>query len=364
MRIKDIVKPLEEIAPVCLQESYDNSGLQIGYPDQEADKVLITLDITDEVVEEAIQKGCKLIISHHPLIFTGLKKITGKNYTERLVSKIIKNDIAVYAAHTNLDNAAQGINEILGKKLGLINLKILHPKKDLLRKLVTFCPTEHAEKVRTALFTAGAGHIGNYDSCSFNTPGTGSFRGLENSNPFTGETGKLHFENEIRIETIYPIYKEQDILKALFSSHPYEEVAYDIYPLNNTFCRVGAGMIGELEREADEIEFLKIIKKTIGAKIIRHSGLTGNKIRKVALCGGSGSFLIPEAVKAGADVYITGDIKYHDFFDAEKKILIADAGHFETEQFAKELIYSILIKNFPTFAVLISEINTNPISYL
>lgn len=364
MRIKDIVKPLEEIAPVCLQESYDNSGLQIGYPDQEADKVLITLDITDEVVEEAIQKGCKLIISHHPLIFTGLKKITGKNYTERLVSKIIKNDIAVYAAHTNLDNAAQGINEILGKKLGLINLKILHPKKDLLRKLVTFCPTEHAEKVRTALFTAGAGHIGNYDSCSFNTPGTGSFRGLENSNPFTGETGKLHFENEIRIETIYPIYKEQDILKALFSSHPYEEVAYDIYPLNNTFSRVGAGMIGELEREADEIEFLKIIKKTIGAKIIRHSGLTGNKIRKVALCGGSGSFLIPEAVKAGADVYITGDIKYHDFFDAEKKILIADAGHFETEQFAKELIYSILIKNFPTFAVLISEINTNPISYL
>ncbi len=364
MRIKDIVKPLEEIAPVCLQESYDNSGLQIGYPDQEADKVLITLDITDEVVEEAIQKGCKLIISHHPLIFTGLKKITGKNYTERLVSKIIKNDIAVYAAHTNLDNAAQGINEILGKKLGLINLKILHPKKDLLRKLVTFCPTEHAEKVRTALFTAGAGHIGNYDSCSFNTPGTGSFRGLENSNPFTGETGKLHFENEIRIETIYPIYKEQDILKALFSSHPYEEVAYDIYPLNNTFSRVGAGMIGELEREADEIEFLKIIKKTIGAKIIRHSGLTGNKIRKVALCGGSGSFLIPEAVKAGADIYITGDIKYHDFFDAEKKILIADAGHFETEQFAKELIYSILIKNFPTFAVLISEINTNPISYL
>jgi dinuclear metal center YbgI/SA1388 family protein len=364
MRIKDIVKPLEEIAPVCLQESYDNSGLQIGHPDDETDKILITLDITEEVVAEAIQKDCKLIISHHPLIFTGLKKLTGKNNFERLVSRVIKNDIAVYAAHTNLDNADQGLNAILGKKLGLIKLKILNPKKELLRKLVTFSPTDHAEKIRKALFNAGAGHIGNYDSCSFNTPGTGSFRGLENSNPFTGEIGKLHFENEIRIETIYPFYKEEDILNALFSSHPYEEVAYDIYHLHNAFSRVGAGMTGELEREADEVEFLKTIKNAMGTKIIRHSGLTGKKIRKVALCGGSGSFLIPEAVKAGADVYITGDIKYHDFFEAENRILIADVGHFESEQFAKELIYSILIKNFPTFAILISEINTNPINYL
>jgi dinuclear metal center YbgI/SA1388 family protein len=364
MKIREFIKPLEEFAPVYLQEDYDNSGLLIGNPDHEVSKVLITLDITEEIMQEAIRKKCDLIISHHPLIFKGLKSITGKNATERMVQTAIENKIAIYAMHTNLDNVDQGVNEILSDKLGLVNRKILSPKKDLLRKIITFCPFDYAEKVRKALFDAGAGHIGNYDSCSFNTPGTGSFRGLENTNPFAGEKGTLHYENEIRIETIFPIYLEESILNALFSAHPYEEVAYDIYKLENKFNRVGAGMIGELEHETEEAEFLALLKKIIKTGCIKHSHLTGKKVKRVAVCGGSGSFLINDALKSGADAFITGDIRYHDFFEGEDNMLIADVGHYESEQFAKELIYHILNNKFPTFAVLISEINTNSVNYL
>ena len=364
MKIKEIVKPLEEFAPLFLQDSYDNSGLLLGHPDDEIKKVLITLDITEEIMEEAIRKKCNLIISHHPLIFSGLKSITGKNATERMVRKAIKNDIGIYALHTNLDNADKGVNEILCDKLGLKNRKILSPKKEMLRKLITFCPTEHAENIRKALFEAGAGNIGNYDNCSFNTPGTGSFRGSDKANPFVGEKGKLHYENEIRIETIYPVFLEENILKALFSVHPYEEVAYDIYRLENKSNREGAGMIGELEYETDESDFLNFLKNIIKTRCIRHSGLIGKKIKKVAICGGSGSFLIQDAIKADADIFITGDVKYHDFFEAENKIVIADIGHYESEQFVKELIYNVLKNKFPTFAVLISEINTNSVNYL
>ncbi len=249
MKIQEIIKPLEELAPPFLQESYDNAGLLIGNPQTKVEKVLITLDVTEPVLNEAIEKKCGLIIAHHPLIFKGLKSITGKNATERIVEIAIRRDIAIYAIHTNLDNVDGGVNDILCKKLGLKNTRILSPKKEILRKLVTFCPEDHAEKVRKAIFSAGAGHIGEYDSCSFNAPGTGSFRGSDDTNPFVGEKGKLHYENEIRIETIYPVYKEQAILNALFIAHPYEEVAYDIYFLGNEFTRVGAGMIGELERE-------------------------------------------------------------------------------------------------------------------
>jgi dinuclear metal center YbgI/SA1388 family protein len=364
MKIKEIVKPLEEFAPLFLQESYDNSGLLLGHPDNKVSKVLITLDITEEIMEESIRKECNLIISHHPLIFSGLKSITGKNATERMAQKAIKNDIGIYALHTNLDNADKGVNEILCDKLGLKNRKILSPKKEMLRKLVAFCPTEHAENVQKALFEAGAGNIGNYDNCSFNTPGTGSFRGSEKANPFVGEKGKLHYENEIRIETIYPVFLEETILKALFSVHPYEEVAYDIYRLENKSSSEGAGMIGELEYETDESDFLNFLKNITKTGCIRHSGLVGQKIKKVAVCGGSGSFLIQDAIKADADIFVTGDVKYHDFFEAENKIVIADIGHYESEQFAKELIYNVLKNKFPTFAVLISEINTNSVNYL
>jgi dinuclear metal center YbgI/SA1388 family protein len=364
MKIKEIVRPLEEIAPLFFQESFDNSGLLIGNPENEINRVLITLDMTEKIMEEAIQKGCNLVISHHPLIFSSLKSITGKNASERIVESAIKNEVAVYAIHTNLDNVDQGVNSILSDKLGLINKKILLPRKDVLRKLVTFCPESHAEKVRQALFEAGAGHIGNYDSCSFNTSGTGSFRGLEEAKPFVGEKGKLHYENEIRVETIYPAYKEDIILNALIGTHPYEEVAYDIYIIGNKYSRAGAGIIGELENDLDEIAFLKSIKEKTGAAFIRHSSFTGNRIKKVALCGGSGSLLIKYAIKAGADVFVTGDLKYHDFFEGDNKMLIVDSGHYESEQFSKELIYRILKNNFPTFAVLISELNTNSVNYL
>jgi len=364
MKVKKIIDALEQLAPPYLQESYDNSGLLIGHKNDDVDKVLITLDITEEVLHESIRKKCNLIISHHPVIFSGLKSITGKNTTERIVEKAIKNNIAIYAIHTNLDNVDKGINAIICDKIGLINRRILAPKKELLRKLVTFCPVDHAEKVRQAIFDAGAGHIGEYDNCSFNATGTGSFRGSDESNPFVGEKGKLHYENEIRIETIYPVYQENAILKALFDAHPYEEVAYDIYFLGNKFENVGAGMTGELESDMDESDFLKTLKKTFSAGCIRHSDLLGKKIKKVAVCGGSGSFLIENAKKAGADIFITGDVKYHDFFEADGKMVIADIGHFESEQFAKDLIYSVLNENFSNFAVLISETNTNSVNYI
>ena len=364
MLLNTITKELESIAPLQLQESYDNSGLLIGRPDSVITGVIITLDVTEEILKEAISKKYNLIIAHHPLIFKGIKSITGRNSIERIVEEAIKNDIAIYAIHTNLDNVDNGVNDILCQKLGLINTQILSVKSGLLRKLVTFCPIDHAEKVRESIFNAGAGQIGNYDNCSFNASGEGSFRALEETNPFVGEKGKLHFEKETRIETIYPVYHERAILKALFEAHPYEEVAYDIYPLANNFKQVGAGMIGELESPKDETEFLKDIKKITGTGCVRHSALTGRKIKKVAVCGGSGSFLIPDALKHQADIFITGDVKYHEFFDAEGKMLIADVGHFESEQFSKELIYSILMKKFPTFAVQISEINTNSVNYL
>ena len=363
MKIKELIAPVEKLAPPFLQESYDNAGLLIGNSDSEVSKVLISLDVTEEVLDEAISKNCQVIIAHHPLIFSGLKRITGKNMVERIVTKAIKNDMAIYAIHTNLDNVKDGVNAILCEKLGIKKPKILSPKEGILRKLVTFCPLKEAPKVRKAIFDAGAGHIGNYDNCSFNTEGTGSFRALEGAKPFVGEKDKLHFENEVRIESIYPIYKESDIIQALQNAHPYEEVAYDIYPLMNTFGEVGAGMIGELENELDENAFLQKIKETTGTGCIRHSALLGRKIKKVAVCGGSGSFLIHNAIRAGADMFISGDIKYHDFFEADKKLVIADIGHYESEQFSKELIYSILIKKFPTFAVLISERHTNSVNY-
>jgi len=364
MKIKDITSELEKIAPLSLQESYDNAGLIVGNGDMEVSKILISLDVTEQVIEEAKSKGCNLIISHHPVIFKGLKKITGGNYVERIIIASIKNDIALYAIHTNLDNVDQGVNSILCDKFGLVNKRILSPKRELLKKLVTFCPVDFANKVREAVFAAGAGKIGNYDNCSYNVAGTGSFRGSEETNPFVGEKGKLHFEEEIRIETVFPVYKEREIITSLLNAHPYEEVAYDIYPLENEFLLVGAGMTGELKIETDEVEFLNRVKKATGVGCVRHTKLTGRKIKKIAVCGGSGSFLIGEALRLDADIYLTGDIKYHEFFDAEGKMVIADIGHYESEQFAKDLIYSVLIKKFPNFAVLISEVNTNVVNYL
>ncbi|HEY0030402.1 MAG TPA: Nif3-like dinuclear metal center hexameric protein [Bacteroidia bacterium] len=364
MRLKELTDHLESIAPLAYQESYDNSGLICGDPQMEITSALICLDSTEAVIDEAIEMGCNLVIAHHPIVFGGLKKFTGKNYVERVIIKAIRNNIAIYAAHTNLDNMQDGVNAKIAEKLGLTNCSILAPVKNSLKRLITFAPDDHAEAVRSALFAAGGGSIGNYDECSFNSSGTGTFRANEGANPFVGKIGEQHKEKETKIETIYPAHSESRILKALFSVHPYEEVAYDLIPLTNVDKTVGAGMIGELQTEMDEIAFLKQLKQVMKAGSVRYTALKNKKINKIAVCGGSGSFLLHNAIQAGADVFVTADFKYHQFFDAENRIVIADIGHYESEQYTMELFYEIFSKKFSTFALHLSKINTNPIKYL
>ena len=364
MQIKEITSFIENLAPLAYQEPYDNAGLCIGEPEAEINGVLIALDVTEAVVDEAVRLGLGLIISHHPLIFSGLKKINGKSETERCILKAIKNDLAIYSAHTNLDSVQGGVNSKIGEKLGLKNCRVLVPAEGQLKKLATFVPTADLDKVRNALFEAGAGTIGNYDSCGFTVAGTGSFRGSENTNPYVGERGKLHFEEETRLETIFPKHLQNRVVSALLKAHPYEEVAYDIYPLDNLNPQVGMGMIGELEEPVDELDFLRSVKTIFGCEVIKHTALLHKKIKKVAVAGGSGSSFLRAAIAANADVFISGDFKYHQFFEAENKIMVADIGHFESEQFTGELFCELLTKNFPTFAVRLSEVKTNPVNYL
>lgn len=364
MKIKEITAILEDFSPLAYQESYDNAGLIVGSYDDDVNGVLICLDSTEEIIDEAIAKNCNLIIAHHPIVFSGIKKLNGKNYIERTIIKAIKNNIAIYAAHTNLDSVTGGVSFRMAEKIGLKNCKILAPKEEILNKLVTFCPIEQAEKVRKALFDAGAGSIGNYDECSFNSEGIGTFRAGENTNPTVGNIGEQHHENEVKIETIVQNHQLNKSIEALIEAHPYEEVAYDIYPLKNELKIVGSGLVGELEKEEDALSFLKRLKVNLQTDCIRHTEITSDKIKTVALCGGSGSFLLSNAVAQKADIFITGDFKYHQFFDAEDKIIIADVGHYESEQFTNELFYDILSKKITNFAIHLSEINTNPINYL
>ena len=361
--LKDVTTFLENFAPLGLQESYDNAGLITGDYNSEIKTILITLDVTEKVIAEAIQKKAELIVAHHPIIFSGLKKITGSNYIERAVIKAIKNDIAIYASHTNLDSVQSGVNGKICEKLGLQDCRILQPAAQQLKKLVTFIPSEHSQIVQEAVFNAGAGNIGNYDSCGFVTEGLGSFRGNENANPFVGNKGEIHREKEIRFETIFPSYLQGKIISALLKAHPYEEVAYDIYPLENYTQLTGMGMVGNLPQPVAEKKFLQLLKETFNTGLIKHTAFLGKPVKKIAVCGGSGSFLLNKAIASGADVFVSGDFKYHQFFDAEDKIVIADIGHFESEQFTKELFYELLTKKFPTFAVHLSETVTNPVNY-
>lgn len=363
MKIREIIHYFEELAPTILQESYDNSGLIIGDFENEISKMLICIDITEEVLNEAIQNNCGLIVSHHPIIFKGIKKINNDNYVERIIRKAIKNEINIFALHTNLDNLLNGVNGKIAEKLGLRKVKILQTHKKLFRKLVTFCPIDHANKVREALFKAGAGKVGNYDSCSFNIEGKGTFKANANANPYVGEKNKMHTEKEERIEIIYPSYIENSVINGLYAAHPYEEIAYDIYSLENNMPNVGFGIIGELKNAISETKFLLNIKNIFNAKYMRHTKLLNQRVKRIAICGGSGSFLINEAKKAKADVLISADIKYHDFFEADGEILLIDIGHYESEQFTKELIYDIIIKKIPNFGFKISGIDTNPIIY-
>ena len=364
VKVKDILREIEHYAPLPLQEGFDNAGVQVGDVNQHATGVLLCLDVTEEVLDEAIEMGCNLIISHHPLAFKSFKSLTGSNYIERCMMKACKYDLVVYAAHTNLDNAQGGVNYKIAEKIGLKNLKVLEPKENNLVKLVTFVPYAQADAVREALFAAGCGNIGDYDSCSYNLKGEGTFRAKEGTHPFCGAIGELHREGEVRIETILPAFKKSAVVRALLAVHPYEEPAFDIYPLQNDWTQAGSGIIGELDESETELEFLKRIKKTFEVGCLRHNRLTGREIRKVALCGGAGAFLLPQAIRSGADVFITGEIKYHDYFGHEEDILMAEIGHYESEQYTKEIFYSIIRDLFPNFALQLSKINTNPIKYL
>lgn len=363
MKIKEITNYLESAAPLHYQESYDNAGLLVGDANREIDAALITLDCTEEVVEEAIENNCNLIIAHHPIIFSGLKKITGQNYVERTIIKAIKNDIAIYAIHTNLDNIKTGVSAKIAEILGVENCKILSPKKDLLRQLAVYCPVSDTEKVKEALFQAGAGDIGNYDECSFSAKGEGTFRANEGCDPHIGNIGERHTEKEEKIEVIFLKYKENTIISTLKQAHPYEQVAYQIYILDNIYENVGAGIVGELAQKVDTNRFLEMLKTKMQTDCIRHTKLVKNQIKRVAICGGSGSFLLSNAICEKADIFITADFKYHEFFDGENDIIIADIGHFESEQFTKDLIYDLLSKKFSKFAVRLSKVNTNPINY-
>ena len=361
--IKDVTDYLEALAPRSYQEEYDNCGLLTGNAAVPVKGVLVTLDCIEGVIEEAIQQQCNLIVAHHPIIFRGLKKLTGQNYVERTVVKAIKNDIAIYAIHTNLDHVHTGVNKKIADLIGLKNLKILQPKRDTLMKLVTFIPNENAGDVLHALHQAGAGHIGDYKNCSFQVAGEGTFLPTGKAQPAVGQVNQLERVQEVRAEVIFPRPLIQSILKALRQAHPYEEVAYYLSSLENENQEVGAGMIGELEEEMEPIEFLRRLKKVMNTASIRHTSPV-RKIRKVAVCGGAGSFLLRPSIEQNADVLVTADFKYHEFFDADQKIMVADVGHYESEQFTKDLLVEVLKEKFTTFAIIFSKTATNPLSYL
>jgi dinuclear metal center YbgI/SA1388 family protein len=363
MKINGIITFLESKAPPSLQESYDNAGLITGQGEWECTGIICSLDATEEVVREAIAKKCNLIVAHHPIIFRGLKKINGKNYVERTIITAIKNDIAIYAIHTNLDNVIEGVNGRIASMLGLENISVLSQKENMLRKLFTFVPVGQADAVRAAIFGAGGGHIGNYSECSFNTEGTGTFKPGEGSHPFTGEKGKQQREKETRIEVIFPSFLENKIIAALKQAHPYEEVAYDIVALSNSWQNTGSGLLGTFPVAMEEKGFLTALKTIFKTPVIRHTVMLNKPVKKVAVCGGAGSFLITNALSAGADAFVTADIKYHEFFDADASLLIADIGHYESEQYTIDLLHEVLEQKFPTFAILKSGVNTNPVRY-
>jgi dinuclear metal center YbgI/SA1388 family protein len=363
MQISAILSFLEEVAPPAYQESYDNAGLITGSGSWECSGVLATLDATEEVVREAILRGCNLIVAHHPILFRGLKRLNGANYIERAVIAAIKGDIAIYAIHTNLDNVMAGVNGRIAAQLGIVGGRPLLSREGVLQKLFCFVPVDHLEAVRSAIFSAGAGHIGKYSECGFAVEGAGTFLAGEGTQPFIGRQGSRHTEKEARLEVVVPAYLSAAVVKAMIDAHPYEEVAYDLVSLANTHPEVGSGLVGELESPMTEIAFLDRIRDVFGLVVVRHTRLTGSPVKRVAVCGGAGSFLISKALLAGANFYITSDVKYHEFFDAGDGMVIADVGHFESEQFTVDLLFAVLREKFRNFAVLKSDVKTNPVNY-
>ena len=363
MRIKDVITVLEAWAPPSLQEDYDNCGLQLGDPTGEVRSALVCLDCTEAVVAEAAAQGCGLIITHHPVIFKGLKSLVARTYVERTVLLALKHGVAIYAVHTNLDNVLSGVNGEIAERLGLLRTQVLAPRADQLLKLAVFVPKTHAEAMRDALFSVGAGRVGAYDECSFNAEGIGTFRAGEGTDPFVGKRGERHHEAEVRVEVVLPAHLEGRVIAAMRSAHPYEEVAYDLTPLANRHPGIGSGLVGEWEQPMDEGAFVSRLKEVFDLRVVRHTALLGRPVRRVALCGGSGSFLLERAVAAGADAFLTGDLKYHQFFDVDRRLLLADIGHYGSEQFTPALIARYLQREMPTFAVRLTEIVTDPIHY-
>lgn len=363
MLIKEIIDAIEEFAPLSLQEDYDNAGLVCGDPTQEVSSILICIDITEEVVDEAILGGQNLILSHHPLFIQSLKNIRPDSYVKRCLIKAIKHDICMYAAHTNMDSVTNGVSGKMADKLELINREVLKPTGKLYN-LSFYTPRSYAEKVRNAVLDTGAGFIGNYSRCSFSHSGTGSFRAEEHARPFVGEIGQEHLEEEIKTEITVPAHLLNKSTKALLQTHPYEEPVWNIIPLNNADPRVGFGIVGELEEEVDTYELLQHIKNIFHCNLIRHTAVHKSRIKKIAVCGGSGAFLTAAAIAAQADLYVSGDFKYHDFFLAENRIIMADIGHYESEQYTKEIFYELVTKKISKFAVQFSKTYTNPINYL
>ncbi len=370
MTINDVINAFESEVPISYAEDFDNVGLLVGDKSNEVSRILITHDCLENVINEAISLKCNLIFSFHPIVFKGLKKITGKNYVERAIIKAIQHNIAIYCMHTALDNHWQGINDMMCEQLGLENRKILIPKKETICKLNTYIPNNHLETVRNALFAVGAGALGNYENCSFVTKGVGSFQGNKHSSPTLGQKEVFHQEAETQLQLTFASHLKSKVIASLLASHPYEEVDYEITTLENSNQKIGLGMVGELPKALSETEALQLAQKTFHSKGIRHSAFTGKKVKKIAVLGGSGAFAIEAAKAAGADLFLTGDIKYHEFYQAENKLVIADIGHYESECYTKQLIHSILIKKIPKFApafnlgnILISSIDTNPIKY-
>ena len=364
MKIKEIISVLETMAPLAYAEDFDNVGLLVGNPETTATGILVCHDALESVIDEAAAKNCNLVVCFHPIIFSGLKKLNGSNYVERAVIKAIRNDIAIYAVHTALDNHSDGVNKIFCDALGIKNLAILVPKENFIRKLITYTVPDNADEIRNAMFEAGAGTIGNYDHCSFNSSGFSTYKGNSDSNPVFGNKGALTIGDEIKVEVTYKKHQESNILKALFDRHIYEEVAYEIYQLENKHQNIGLGMIGELEIAMEEKEFLHFVKDKMQSESIRHSGFTNKIIKKVAVLGGSGSFAIKNAIKAGADAFLTADLKYHNFYEAENKLLLADIGHYESERYTKNYIVDFLQEKITNFAIILSKENTNPVKYL
>ena len=363
MILKEIVQFIENKFPLETQESYDNCGLTYGHLENKLNGILVCLDVTEEVVNEAIKKESNLIISHHPVIFRGVTKIDGSKMNLRVLEKCIQHNIALYALHTNLDNHLSGVNKKISNRIGIENPKILQPKNNTLVKLSVYIPFDNIEQVEDALFKQGAGSIGDYTDCSFKAKGVGTFRPIKNANPTIGEKEIKESVDEFKAEYLVRTRDLNNVLNAMWDSHPYEEVAHEIVPIMNVDSEIGSGMVGFLEEEMEEIEFLNKIKKSFNIKCIKHTALRGNKIKKIAVCGGSASFLLEQAIRKEADVFITSDFKYHEYFDAENKILILDIGHWESEQFTTNLIGRILNENFSNFGLHLTEVNTNPVNY-